>query len=102
MATIIGLGIDDIIAPYREEILRIAAEHNATNVRVFGSVARGEAQPNSDIDLLVDFKPGYTLWDHIGLKQALEALFDRHVDVVAEADLKAGFRPYIMQDAMPL
>jgi uncharacterized protein len=102
MATDAGLGIKDVLADKREAILHIAAQHGASNVRVFGSVARGEATPDSDIDFLVAFKADYTLWDHIGLKQALEDLLGRRVDVVLEKELREGFRPYILRDAVAL
>lgn len=67
----------------RDEIVRAAAAHGASNVRVFGSVARGSAGPGSDIDLLVDFEPGRTLLDHVGLWRDLEALLGRSVDVIS-------------------
>jgi uncharacterized protein len=69
------------------DIVRVAAAHGATNVRVFGSVARGTAGPASDIDLLVDFEPGRTLLDHVGLWKELEALLGRTVDVVSAGGL---------------
>jgi predicted nucleotidyltransferase len=76
MAVQNGLGISDPLADKRVEILRLAAQHGASNVRVFGSVAGNETGSESDIDFLVDFKPDYTVWDHIGLKQSLEDLLD--------------------------
>ena len=71
----------------RAEIVRVAGAHGASNVRVFGSVARGTARPESDIDLLVDFEPGRTLADHVALWQALEALLGRRVDVLSAGGL---------------
>lgn len=71
----------------RDEIVRVAAAHGASNVRVFGSVARGSAGPRSDIDLLVDFEPGRTLLNHVGLWRDLEALLGRSVDVVSAGGL---------------
>lgn len=71
----------------RDEIVRAAAAHGASNVRVFGSVARGSAGPGSDIDLLVDFEPGRTLLNQVGLWRDLEALLGRSVDVVSAAGL---------------
>ncbi len=97
-----ALGIVDLLAGKRAEILRLAAQYKASNVRVFGSIARGEATPDSDIDLLVDFAPGYTLWDHVGLMQDLEDLLGRKVDVTAAKDLRDSLRPSVMQDAVPL
>jgi predicted nucleotidyltransferase len=69
------------------DILRVAAARGASNVRVFGSVARGEAGPSSDIDLLVDFDSGRTLVDHFGLWRDLEALLGATVDVVSAGGL---------------
>jgi hypothetical protein len=72
----------------RAEILGVARKRRARRVAVFGSVARGEAHPNSDLDLLVDFEPGASLLDHIGLFQDLEDLLGVGVDVVARSALK--------------
>jgi predicted nucleotidyltransferase len=71
----------------KADIVRVAAAHGASNVRVFGSVARGTAGPVSDVDLLVDFEPGRTLVDHVGLWRDLEALLGRSVDVVSAGGL---------------
>ena len=71
----------------KDEILRVAASHGASNVRVFGSVARGTAGPASDVDLLVDFERGRTLVDHVGLWRDLEALLGASVDVVSAGGL---------------
>ena len=65
------MGIEQLLKTYREEILRIAAKHGAYNVRVFGSVARGEAGLDSDVDFLVELEAQRSLLDHIGLIQAL-------------------------------
>lgn len=65
----------------REEILQIAARHGASNVRVFGSIARGDAHPDSDIDLLVDFEHGRSLRDLSSLVLELEKMLGRRVDV---------------------
>jgi uncharacterized protein len=72
----------------RAEILGVARKRRARRVAVFGSVARGEAHPDSDLDLLVDFEPGASLLDHIGLFQDLEDLLGVGVDVVARSALK--------------
>ena len=71
------------LAARRDEIAQVAARYGASNVRVFGSVARATARSDSDIDLLVDFEPGRTLVDQVGLWQDLEALLGRSVDVVS-------------------
>jgi len=72
----------------RDRILKIAACHHARNVRVFGSVARGEATARSDIDFLVDFDQGSSLFDVLHLTEELEALLGRHVDIVSAGGLK--------------
>ncbi len=96
------MGIDELLKDRRSKILRLAEKYGASNVRVFGSVARGEARPDSDIDLLVRFKPGYRLWDKIGLKQDLEELLGRKVDVVHNQFIREEIAPDILKDAVPL
>lgn len=86
----------------RQEILRIAAEHGAHNVRVFGSVARGEADENSDIDLLVAFEPGRSLLDHAGLWLDLQELLGCKVDVVSDGGIKPRIRERVLKEAVPL
>ena len=86
----------------REEILRICAKYGARNVRVFGSVARGEADRQSDVDFLVELEPGRTLLDLGGLQYELEALLGCRVDVVMERGLKKGIRDQVLQEAIPL
>ena len=68
------MDLDALLKTHREEILAIARQHGASNVRVFGSVARGESGPDSDIDILVDLEPGRSLLDHAQLQIDLEAL----------------------------
>jgi uncharacterized protein len=85
----------------KADIVRVAAKHGASNVRVFGSVARGTAGPVSDVDLLVDFEPGRTLVDHVGLWRDLEALLGRPVDVVSAGGL-TDRDDDIRADALPL
>ena len=86
----------------RQEILRVAAEHGALNVRVFGSVARGEADATSDIDFLVELEPGRSLFDLGGLQYDLQALLGCAVDVVTERGLKARIRDRVVREAAPL
>lgn len=86
----------------RTEVLRLARKHKAFDVRVFGSVARGEARADSDVDFLVDFEPGYSLIDHAGLLVELRELLGSAVDVVNAADLRDEYRPYVMRDAVHL
>jgi predicted nucleotidyltransferase len=86
----------------RQEILDAAARRGARNVRVFGSVARGDADPESDIDFLVEFEPCRSLFDQGGLLMDLERLLGRSVDVVTEAGLKERIRPRVVKEALPL
>lgn len=76
-----------LLARHRDEVLRLAMRNRATNVRVFGSIARGEDTPDSDVDLLVSFQPGASLLDQAGLIADLEDLLGRHVDVVSDRAL---------------
>ncbi len=94
--------LDELLRSNREEILRLASRHGARNVRVFGSVARGEADERSDVDLLVDLEPGRSLLDLGGLLMDLRDLLRRNVDVVTERGLKARIRSRVLQEAVPL
>jgi predicted nucleotidyltransferase len=86
----------------RQDIMRIAREHGAKNVRVFGSVVRGQAKQGSDLDLLVQLDPGYSLLDIIAIKQDLEDLLGCSVDVVTEAALSPYIREQVLQEATSL
>ncbi len=97
------MGIDELLVDKRELILAIASKHGAYNVRVFGSVARSEADELSDIDLLVDFSPGQTsAWFPTGLILELGQLLGRRVDVATESGLKERIRQRVLQEAIPL
>jgi predicted nucleotidyltransferase len=96
------MGLTELIKEKREEILRIAARHGARNVRIFGSVARGEADGDSDIDFLVEMEPGRSLLDMGGFLMDLEALLNRSVDVVTERGLKKRIRDRVLKEALPL
>ena len=74
----------------------------ASNVRLFGSVARGEERPDSDIDLLIDLEAGRGFGDYLGLAEELEALLHRRVDLLLARSLSPYFRPYIEAEARPL
>ena len=86
----------------REEILRIASSHGATQVRVFGSVARGEDDAGSDVDFLVELAPGRSLFDLGGIQFELESLLGRHVDVVTERGLKRRIRDRVLRESVVL
>jgi len=94
--------LDDLVGAKRQEILSVAARHGAHNVRVFGSLARGEAREDSDVDLLVDMEPGRTLLDHSELLQDLRELLDRRVDVLTERSIYWLLRRRILREARPL
>ncbi len=94
--------IDRLLKGKREEILRLAAKHGAYNVRVFGSVARGEAGPDSDVDFLVDMGPGRTAFFPGGLLADLEDLLGRKVDIVSPEALHWLLRDRILKEALPL
>lgn len=88
------------LARVRDQILAAAARHGATNVRVFGSVARGDANATSDVDFLVDFEPGRSLLDLASLLVDLEDLLGHPVDVVTEPGLKARIRQRVLAEAV--
>jgi hypothetical protein len=96
------MGIDELLKAKREEILRIAAQHGAHNVRIFGSAVRGEARPDSDLGVLIDLEPGRSLLDHAGVLVDLEQLLGRKVDVVTERGLWARVRERVLKEAIPL
>jgi hypothetical protein len=91
-----------LIKQKRKEILRIAALYGGRNVRVFGSVARGEADKLSDIDFLVDMEPGRSLLDLGGLLMDLQATLGCNVDVVTERGLKPRIRERVLREAIQL
>ncbi|MFO7651939.1 MAG: nucleotidyltransferase domain-containing protein [bacterium] len=91
-----------LIEQHRHEILRIAHSHGARRVRVFGSVARGDDRDDSDVDVLVDLEPGRDLLDIVAIKQDLEALLGRRVDVVTERALSPYLRSEVLREAAAL
>ena len=93
---------DDVLRAKREAILSLASKHGARNVRVFGSVARGEADERSDIDFLVEMEPGRSLLDLGGLLMDLQELLGRQVDVVSERGLHSRIRARVLREAVPL
>lgn len=94
--------IDDLLKNKREDILQIAAKHGAYNVRVFGSVARGEAGPGSDVDFLVEVGPRRSAFFPAGLLADLEDLLGCRVDVLSENGLHWYIHDRVMHEAVPL
>lgn len=83
-------------------IREVAARHGASNLRVFGSFARGTQQRDSDLDLLIDLAPGRSLLDVIAIQQDLEDLLGRRIDVVTTRSLSPYIRDSVLKDAIPL
>jgi len=98
----IRMRIDEQVMAQRDQILRLAAQYGARRVRLFGSVARGETRPESDVDFLVDLEPGRSLFDLGGLLMALEALLGCNVDVVTTNGLRPRIRARVLQEAVSL
>jgi uncharacterized protein len=97
------LSINELLQAQKSQILEIAAKHGAYNIRVFGSVARNEANTDSDIDLLVDYDSAKrSPWFPSGLVQDLEALLQRKVDVATLAMLKPQTQERILREAISL
>jgi predicted nucleotidyltransferase len=96
------MGISEVLKDKREDILRIAAKHGAHHIRVIGSVARGEARPDSDVDFLVELEPDRSLFDHAALMIELAAFLGRKVDVATERGMRPHIRERVLQDAVPL
>ena len=91
-----------LLVQKREVVLEIAARYGAYDVRLFGSVARGEADSASDIDILVKMEPGRSLMDLGGLLYDLQILLGTEVDVVTEKGLRPRIREKVLQEAIPL
>jgi predicted nucleotidyltransferase len=96
------VSLEQCLRGKRSEILRLATKYGARNVRVFGSLARGEADEASDLDLLVELDPGRSLLDLGGLQFELEALLGCRVDVVTERGLKLRIRDRVLREAVPI
>lgn len=93
---------DPRLTDLRTEILRIGERHGASNMRVFGSLARGEAKADSDIDFLVDMEPGRSLFDLGGLQYDLELLLGQPVDVVTVQALRPRVKNWVLGEAVSL
>jgi predicted nucleotidyltransferase len=92
----------ELVRARREEIQRIAAKHGARNIRVFGSMARDDARPDSNVDFLVDVEPVTSSWFPAGLILDLENLLGRRVEVVTERGLNHLIRDEVLREAMPV
>jgi predicted nucleotidyltransferase len=92
---------DDILRR-RAEIIAIARRHGASHIRIFGSVARGDTNATSDVDLIVRFEPDRSLFDHGGLIVDLEELLGVKVDVVSEAGMRDRFRDQVNKEAIAI
>jgi predicted nucleotidyltransferase len=96
------MSISQLLQSKRSQIIQIATRHGAQNVRVFGSVVRGDARPDSDIDFLVDMEGGRSLLDLVQLSQDLEELLHRKVDVLTDGGLSPHLEQHIHAEAVPL
>ena len=96
------MDIEKEIKNKRQDILRIAAEYGVQDIRVFGSVARGQSSADSDLDVLVKLNPGYSLLDLIAIKQDMEDLLGCGVDVVTEAAISPYIREEVLKEAVSL
>ena len=96
------MSLVELVEKNRHNITRIAERHGAKNIRIFGSVARGQADEASDIDFLVELQPGRTLFDLGGLQMDLETALGRPVDVVTEKGIKARIRSTVLREAIPV
>lgn len=91
-----------VVRRHRRELLDLARRHGARNMRVFGSTARGEAGPESDVDLLVDMEPGRTLLDLIALRREASALLGVDVDIATSDTLREAVLREAQRDAVPV
>ena len=96
------MDLNSLLNEKPDAILETAARHGARNVRVFGSVARGEADESSDIDLLMEMEPGRSLFDHGALWLEMQELLGQRIDVVSDRGLKPRIRERVLADAVPL
>lgn len=96
------MNLSEHLKKHREKILELAAYHGASNIRIFGSVARKEADAHSDIDFLVELEPGRSLLDLGSLLTDLQTLLGCPVDIVTEKGLRTRIRDRVLQEAIPL
>jgi len=96
------MGIEEILKSKRHQILELARTYGASNVRVFGSVARGQADASSDVDFVVELDKGRSLLDLGGLLMDLQDLLGRPVDIVTDRGLRPRIRDRVLREAVPL
>ena len=96
------MALRQVLQERRDDLLAIAAKHGAFNARVFGSVARGEERPDSDVDFLVDVEPTTSSWFPAGLMLDLEQILGRQVEIVTEKGLNPHLRDHVLREAVPL
>ncbi len=96
------MSISQLLCDKRSEILNIALKYGANKIRIFGSMARGKTRPESNIDILVEMKEGRSLLDIIAIKQDIEDLLGRKVDIVTEASISPYVREEVLKEAVPL
>ena len=96
------MSLRDDLHRQRERLAAIAARHGASNLRLFGSVLRGEEREDSDVDLLVDMAEDRGFGDYMALVEELERILSRRVDLLTERSLSPHFRPFIEAEARPL
>lgn len=96
------MSVQEKLRTHRKEIINLAQRRGAHNLRIFGSLARGEATAQSDIDLLVDLEPGRTIFDLGGLLVDLQKLLNCPVDIVTEKGLRPRIRQQVLAEAIPL
>ena len=97
-----GMKLEELRGAAKEQILSLATSYGARNIRIFGSVARGDSSPSSEIDFLVDLDPDRTLMDLGGLLTGLQDILNAPVDVATERMLRPRVRDRVLREAVPL
>jgi predicted nucleotidyltransferase len=96
------MSLNDLLVKHRDTIQQIAKKHGVVRLRVFGSVARGDTTPNSDVDFLVETGPNTSAWFPAGLVLDLESLLGQRVEIVTERALRPELRESVLRDARPI
>lgn len=97
-----GQGVQDVIGQHADELIGLAKEYGGRDFRVFGSVARGEARPDSDVDILVTFDRPIGLLRRAEFEERLEQVLHRRVDVATPNNLHWLIRPQVIEEAIPI